>query len=181
MFHAATEGWAMPKVEISRATAAERPTLRNLMQLYVHDFSEFWAGTPDGDLQPDGRFGDYDLAPYWSAQYHFPLLVRASGQLVGFALVDDAGHSGQPTDWNVAEFFIARKYRRGGFGTAAAHGLFNRYPGQWEAAVARKNTGALPFWRGAVASHPRVSDIQEDDVTSPAWNGQILRFRIAAA
>jgi predicted acetyltransferase len=168
----------MPKVEISRASAAERSTLRNLMQLYVHDFSEFWAGTPDGDLHPDGRFGDYDLAPYWSEAYHFPLLVRASGQLVGFALVDDQGHSGQPTDWNVAEFFIARKYRRSGVGTAAAHGLFDRYPGRWEAAVARKNTGALPFWRGAVARHPRVSEVQEDDVTSPAWNGQIIRFRI---
>ena len=170
----------MPEVEISRASAAERPTLRNLMQLYVHDFSEFWAGTPDGDLQPDGRFGDYDLGPYWSEPYHFPLLVRASGQLVGFALVDDEGHSGLPTDWNVAEFFIARKYRRSGVGTAAAHALFDRYSGRWEAAVARKNTRALPFWRGAVASHPRVGDIQEDDVTTPAWNGQILRFRISA-
>jgi predicted acetyltransferase len=170
----------MPSIEVEPASALERPTLENLMQLYVHDFSEFWAGRPDGDLQDDGRFGDYPLGPYWSQPNHFPLLLRAAGQLIGFALVNDHGHSGQPTDWNVAEFFIARKYRRGGYGTAAAHGVFDRYPGRWEAAVARKNVGALPFWRSAVASHPQVQDVQEEDVMSPAWNGPIIRFRIRA-
>jgi predicted acetyltransferase len=168
----------MPRIEVEPASALERPTFENLMQLYVHDFSEFWAGGPDGDLGADGRFGDYPLDPYWSQPNHFPLLLRASGQLIGFALVNDEGHSGQPTERNVAEFFIARKYRRGGFGTAAAHGLFDRWPGRWEAAVARRNVGALPFWRGAVASHARACDIQEDDVTSAAWNGPIIRFRI---
>jgi predicted acetyltransferase len=171
----------MSNLEITLASADERPVLANLMQFYVHDFSEFWAGRPDGDIEADGRFGDYPLEPYWTRPNHVPLLLRVGGRLAGFALVNDEGHSGQPTDWNVAEFFIARKYRRGGHGTAAAQGLFDRYPGRWEAAVARRNTGALPFWRRAIGSHPRVDDVQEDDVTTPKWDGQIIRFRIAPA
>jgi predicted acetyltransferase len=168
----------MTQIELTLASAAERPVLANLMQFYVHDFSEFWAGRPEGDIEDDGRFGDYPLAPYWSRPNHFPLLLRVGGRLAGFALVNDEGHSDQPTDWNVAEFFITRKYRRGGYGTAAAHALFERYPGRWEAAVARRNVGALRFWRRAIRGHPRVDDVREDDVTTAKWNGQIIRFRI---
>ena len=171
----------MSKIEIASASADERPVLANMMQFYVHDFSEFWAGRPEGDLEEDGRFGDYPLAPYWSRPNHVPLLLRVGGRLAGFALLNDEGYSGQPTDWNMAEFFIARKYRRGGYGTAAAQGVFDRYPGRWEAAVARRNVGALAFWRRAIRGHPRVDDVHEEDTTTAKWNGQIIRFRVAPA
>jgi predicted acetyltransferase len=94
--------------------------------------------------------------------------------------VNGEGHGSAAVDRNVAEFFILRKYRRGGHGTAAAHAAFDRHPGQWEAAVARRNVGALAFWRKAIASHPRASEIEELDVTSAHWNGPIIRFRIGA-
>jgi predicted acetyltransferase len=171
----------MSKIELAIASAAERPTLENLMQLYVHDFSELWWGRPGGELGEDGRFDPYPLDDYWSEASHIPLLLRVSGRLAGFALVDAESHSGQPTDWNVAEFFIARKYRRGGYGTAAAHGLFDRYGGRWEAAVARRNVGALQFWRRAIGSHPLARDVREIDVTSQRWNGPIFQFRIEAS
>jgi predicted acetyltransferase len=169
----------MPKIDLTIATPAERVVIENMMQFYVHDFSEFWWDRPDaGELEADGRFGAYPLAPYWSEPGHAPLLVRVAGRLAGFVLVNGEGHSGRPVDRNVAEFFIARKYRRGGHGTAAAHGLFDLWPGQWEAAVARRNVGALAFWRRAIASHPRAAQIEEQDVTSALWNGPIIRFRI---
>ena len=169
----------MAKLEITVASLGERSVLTNLMQFYVHDFSEFWFDRDDGDLQDDGQFGDYPLDAYWSEPGHVPLLLRtAAGRLVGFVLVNNEGHSGEPTDRNIAEFFIARKYRRGGYGTAAAHGVFDRYPGHWEAAVARRNLGALQFWRKAIASHPRVTEIREHDFSTPQWNGPIIRFRI---
>ncbi len=170
-----------PKLDIALAAADERIVLENLMQFYVHDFSEFWWDRPGGEFEADGRLSAYPLDPYWSDPDHIPLLLRAAGRLVGFVLVDKESHSGQPTDRNVAEFFIARKYRRGGYGTAAAQGVFDRYPGQWEAAVARRNVGALQFWRRAIGAHPRVEDIQEDDVGSAHWNGPIIRFRIRPA
>lgn len=170
----------MSKIEVAVAGAAERPVLANLMQLYVHDFSEFWSGGPDGELQDDGRFGDYPLDAYWTEPGHIPLLLRTgANRLAGFALVNKESHSGHPTDWNVAEFFIARKYRRGGFGTSAARAIFARHPGRWEAAVARRNAGALPFWRKAIGGFPLVEAITEEDVISPAWNGPIIRFRVS--
>ena len=81
----------------------------------------------------------------------------------------------------MAEFFILRKHRRAGVGAAAARAVFARYPGVWEAAVVRRNTAALAFWRRAVAGCPQLESLEEIDMTGPHWDGPVLRFRIVAA
>ena len=50
--------------------------------------------------------------------------------------------------------------------------------GVWEAAVVRRNTGALAFWRRAVARYPGVRDIVEEDRRDAQWDGAVLRFRV---
>lgn len=171
----------MPDVEVSPARLEERAALANLMQLYIHDFSEFWAGTADGELQDDGRFADYPLDAYWREPSRVPLLFRVRGRLIGFALLNAVGHGPWPVERNMAEFFIVRKHRRGGAGTAAARQVFSLYPGDWEVAVARKNLGALPFWRQAIDGHPQIRDVHEQDLATPAWNGPLFRFVVARA
>jgi predicted acetyltransferase len=148
------------------------------MQLYIHDFSEHWAGRAEGELDEVGRFSGYPLEVYWREATHVPLLLRLDGRLVGFALLNNASHTGGAADRNMAEFFVVRKHRRGGVGTAAAQTILSRYPGVWEIAVARRNTAALSFWRKAVTQHPLAADIEESDVMTTAWNGPIIRFRI---
>lgn len=170
----------MTQIAIETAPPEARLAIDSMMQLYAHDFSEFWAGTPRGELGEDGRFADYPLEPYWREPGHVPLLLRKAGALAGFALLNAEAHSGLPVDRNMAEFFILRKHRRGGLGTQAAQAIFDLFPGQWEAAVARRNLAALSFWRRAVASHPRVSDIDEADLQTDHWNGPVIRFRISA-
>jgi len=167
-----------PAVEVTPAAPHERAALENMFQLYVHDFSEQWADRPDGELDETGRFAPYDFDPYWREAGRIPLVLRVAGRLAGFALLDTDSHAGREVDRNMAEFFIARKYRRGGVGTAAVHAIFDRYPGRWEAAVARRNVGALAFWRRAVAAHPQVAWLEEADVQSAAWNGPVLVFTI---
>lgn len=160
-------------VTISDATRADESVLQNMLQLYTHDFSEFWAGTSKGDLQPDGRFADYPLGEYWIRPRWSAAIVRYDDRLAGLALVNDRGHSGKPVDRNMAEFFIVRKYRGRGIGRAAAEQIFARHPGQWEVAVARKNVAALSFWRTVIAGATRACEL---DINSPEWNGPILRF-----
>jgi predicted acetyltransferase len=167
-------------VQLTLAAASDQAVLDNLMQLYVHDFSEQWAGRPDGELDGDGRFSDYPLDAYWRDPGHMAFLIRAEGNLAGFVLINDVSHAGRPVDRNMAEFFIVRKHRRAGLGTLAAHQIFSRYPGNWETAVARRNVAALAFWRRAVRQHPLVTDIDENDIATPAWNGPVIRFRVRA-
>ncbi|HXV01234.1 MAG TPA: GNAT family N-acetyltransferase [Caulobacteraceae bacterium] len=166
------------EVVVGPAPETARPVLANMMQLYIHDFSQFWAGTAEGELGEDGRFGEYPhLGAYWRESGRVPLLIRADGVLAGFALINAVPHSGRPADRNMAEFFIARKHRRGGVGAAAARAIFSAYRGQWEAAVARRNSGALAFWRKAIGSYPGVSRVEEFELADERWNGPILRFQ----
>ncbi|WP_293385399.1 GNAT family N-acetyltransferase [Phenylobacterium sp. SCN 70-31] len=170
----------MPKVELEAAGPEKRMALRALFQLYTHDFSEFWAGDDKGELDEDGRFPDYPyLDSYWTDPRRIPFLIRVDGRLAGLLLVNDHSHSGLPVDFAVAEFFVVRKHRREGVGRAAARAALSGRPGLWELAVARKNVGALAFWRG-IAAELADGAVETLDTTD-RWNGTILRFRVASA
>lgn len=167
------------RLDIAPARAEECEVLANLFQLYIHDFSEQWAGTARGELEADGRFAPYPLDAYWREPARIPLLFRVAGHLAGFALINDHAHSGRPAARNMAEFFVVRKHCRAGIGLAAARLIFRRYPGQWEVAVARTNPGALAFWRKAIGESGFAREIEEFETDGPAWDGTIVRFRVA--
>jgi predicted acetyltransferase len=138
---------APPQIDLVRATPADQQRLANLLELYVHDFSEILGMTPDND----GRFG-YPLAPYWSDAGRFPFLIRSDGQLAGFALVASGSQvTGDPNVFDVAEFFVVRGVRRHGVGLAAALRVFASFAGTWEVRVLEQNSGALGFWERAVS------------------------------
>jgi predicted acetyltransferase len=170
----------MDGLDVALAAPHERAALENLFQLYIHDFSEILApDRPEGDVGPDGRFPLPPLDELWRDGDQVPLLLRLDGRLAGFALLDRSPHSGRPVDWDMREFFVVRKHRRRGLGLAAAHAIFGERPGQWELAVMRANTAALPFWRKAAATHPLARGVEEIDLATSAWNGPVIRFRIA--
>jgi len=165
-------------MNVTLESAAERrETVENLFQLYVHDFADFWV-TRQIELGEDGRFPPYPpLAAYWSGEAGAePWLIRADGELAGFALIDRHSHSRQPVDFNMGEFFVARLYRREGVGHIAALQAIGARRGQWEIAVARRNLPAQPFWRG-VAARAATGPVDEIDQDDDLWNGMILRFR----
>lgn len=168
----------MPKVELQPAGPEHRATLANLFQLYTYDFTEQWAGEARGELGEDGLFEPYPyLDSYWTEPDREAFLIRADGALAGFVLLNDHSHAGLPVDHAVAEFFVARKHRRGGVGRAAARAAIAPRLGLWELAVARKNEGALAFWRG-VAAELASGPVEELDATD-RWNGTILRLTVA--
>jgi predicted acetyltransferase len=169
----------MAKVEIEAAGRDRRETLANLFQLYTHDFSDFWTDRTDGELEETGRFPDYaHLDSYWTEPDRTPFVIHANGHVAGFALINTFAHSGLPIDFSVAEFFVVRKHRRAGVGFEAATRIIRARPGQWELAVARRNTAALPFWL-RVATDIAGPAVDELDRDGELWNGPILRFRAA--
>lgn len=170
----------MRGLSVDIATAAERAVVDNLVQLYIHDFSELYAGTSRSDLGADGRYVvDIPLDRWWGgADDHVPLLLRVDGRLAGFALINASPHGRAPVDRNIAEYFIVRKYRRAGVGTAAAHAIFDRWPGHWEAAVMRENIAARAFWERCIRSYPGTRDIVIGDSSNFTWNGAVFRWLI---
>lgn len=107
-------------------------------------------------------------------------LVTVDGGLAGFALtrgdVEDDG------SWNVAEFFVARHYRRQGVAREAAECLFARRPGVWTLSVDHNNQPAAALW-WSVISAVAVGPVVETDRYPPeaAVPSTRFRFRVADA
>ena len=163
-------------VAVTDAARAQAPIIQNLMQLYTHDFSEFWGGTARGDLNAEGLFDAYPLDDYWSRPTWSALFIWCRGALAGFSLVNDETHSGLPANRNMGEFFILRKHRGRGVAQFAAETIFSLHPGSWEVAVTRKNTRAREFWRKSMQRSGKAANIQELDLENAQWNGLIFRF-----
>lgn len=139
-------------VEVLPAGPEQQPILANLLELYAHDFSEFHEIEPG----PDGRFGYNDLPLYWSDPNRHAFLLRIDGKLAGFILIKsipEASHDGPV--WDMAEFFVLRRYRRMRAGMEAAHRVWTDFPGHWQVRVMQSNRGAHRFWHRAIATFTR--------------------------
>lgn len=171
---------AVEHVTVDGVPSGRRHVLDALMQLYLHDFSErALLGTPHGELDEEGRFAHPWLATYWREAGRVPLLIRADGRVAGFVLVNRWSALDRPLDHAVAEFFVARKYRRARVGTRAAHLVFRKLPGRWEVPVAGYNREALLFWRGVVRALPIPAEERAGD--GGRWAGSVLCFDTRAS
>lgn len=131
------------KIEVSPAKVEDKPILRNLLELCLHDYSEFNGK----DVNEHGLFDYPYLDHYWTEAGRYPFLVKVEGKLAGFVLVRDlAIAEGEPL-WQIAEFFILRKYRRQGIGREVAHQMFERFVGRWEVTQEKGNLPAQQFWQ----------------------------------
>jgi predicted acetyltransferase len=134
-------------VEVVTATSDQSVIVANLFELYAHDFSEFH------DVEPgeDGRFGFNKLHLYWSDPDRHAFLIKFRGKLAGFVLVKrGSAISEDDCVWDMAEFFVLRRYRRYGVGTEAARQIWTRHPGRWEVRVMEGNKAAYEFWARAI-------------------------------
>jgi predicted acetyltransferase len=129
-------------VEIVPVGPEQASILANLLELYIHDFSEFL----DLQIGDDGRFGYPSLDLYWNRPDWHPFFVRLDGRYAGLSLVKKVAEV-----WDMGEFFILRSCRRHGIGTRAAHEVWERFPGPWQVRVLESNFAACHFWAGAIS------------------------------
>jgi predicted acetyltransferase len=159
-------------VSLIPAAEDERSVLENLVQLYAYDWSEL-SGF---DVGEDGRFEDMALAPYWLDDWRHPFLLRVDGKLAGFALIHGRSRlTGASGVFDMAEFFVMRRYRRQGVGLAAASAAFGRFKGPWEVRQREENAAATAFWRRAIGDHTR-GKYREVRWDGPEWTGLVQTF-----
>jgi predicted acetyltransferase len=161
----------LPAINLVRATREQAPIVGNLLELYAHDLSV----CAHLDIGEDGRFAYKSLPLYWSEPNRHPFLIRVDGKLAGMALVKRSEVSGDRTVWDMAEFFVLRRYRRLGFGTLAAHEVWKRYPGRWEVRVMQSNLPASLFWERAISDFTGES-IRPVDVEIAGRSWQLFSF-----
>lgn len=123
----------------------EKPVLRRMLQLYLHDFSEF----EPLELNEHGEFDYRYLDHYWApddGEVRHAFFISVDGKRAGFALVRVVNRV------NVfAEFFVMRAFRGRGVGASAARAVFARLPGGWLVHEVPANLPAQAFWRRVIA------------------------------
>ncbi len=139
----------MLDIEIQAAQIKDKSIIRNLMELYVYDFSELTKW----DVDEHGLFGYKYLDHYWTDSDRHPFLIMVSGRLAGFVLVRAIDSPDQEPTHSIAEFFILRKYRRQGVGRAVAHRIFDMFPGQWSVSQIEDNHSAQVFWKKVIGEY----------------------------
>ena len=133
------------RVELESVTAQSRPVVENLIQLYVHDLSQFRLSRPD----ESGRFNhDERYAVYFSEPDRCAYLFRDVSGPIGFGLIRGLNESRRL----MAGFFVVRGVRRLGVGHDAALAMLRRHPGAWEIPFQEENVGAARFWRDVAVS-----------------------------
>ena len=154
------------------------PLLENLLQLYIHDLSAVFTI----ELGADGRY-TYDKLPlYWiETTRRFAFLIRYRGGVVGFVFVTRRSPaSDDPEVFDVAEFFVRRRYRRSGVGREAAMLTWDRFPGRWIVRVSEGNVGALSFWRNVIAEYT-AGEAGESTRSGSPNNWRVFTFESRSA
>lgn len=144
--------------EIVRAGNDEYEIVNNLARFYIYDMAEH-AGFPfeaNGDLGVGDMFnlwwGKERPSRPWPADWTgFAFLLRIDGNPAGFALV--TRQQKKPAVYDMAEFFVARQYRRQHAGERLAHAMFDRFTGQWIVREMLSNVNAQAFWRRIIGTY----------------------------
>jgi ribosomal-protein-alanine N-acetyltransferase len=135
------------RIEVLEARENDIPIIDNLARFYVYDLSEYMGWS----CPENGLFGCDDWG-FWSNQRNHFFVVRVDGELAGFAVIEELGED-RDADYDVAQFFVLRKFRRKGVGRYVAHTLFDRFRGSWTVRELVDNPPAQKFWRKVISEY----------------------------
>lgn len=132
------------KIQLVPTTIENHPTIQNMGRFYVYDMSEYLGSEQGWEMPEDGLYECIDFKKYWDEKGSYPFLVRYENEIAGFAIIDKKG-SDSTIDFNMAQFFILRKFKNKGIARHVAHLCFDKFPGVWEVMVIPGNEGAYRF------------------------------------
>ncbi|WP_136605433.1 GNAT family N-acetyltransferase [Paenibacillus dokdonensis] len=158
----------MQQVDVIKVQEDQKSILRQLIELYEYDFSEY----NDQDVNDYGVYGYKYLDHYWTDENRYPFFVKIDNNYAGFVLINS--HSYLYKDDNtksVAEFFIMRKYRRTGNGKKVAIKIFDMFRGHWEVLQHGNNGPSKSFWKGVIEEYTK-GNFELLDVETEDWKGQ---------
>ena len=160
------------EIELIEVQETEKSVLRNLMELYAYDFSEF----DEADVNGHGLYGYTYFDYYWTEEERAPFFIKVDGRLAGFVLVNEYCYLvKEPGTKSIAEFFVMRKYRRKGIGKSVAVMVFNKFPGKWEIIQHGENAPSQVFWEEVIRTYTN-GNYRQESVSTEWWDGQALLF-----
>lgn len=155
------------KYRVKRAQIGDKVIIRNLLQLYLYDMTEF-----EFKANALNKSGEYDyqyLDHYWTEKGRYPYLFFSGKEIAGFALVRRI-----EKQYSMGEFFILRKFRRRGLGLRSATEILKKHGGDWITHFLKTNEIAERFWE-KVALNLSSGSIERGELSNI---GNYLRFSV---
>ena len=135
------------KIQITPATIEQQPVIAQLYELYTYEMTDL----ADFDINDNGYYGYSDLPLFWSTPNRYPYLIWVNKKLAGFVLIQQGSPiDDNPDIWDVAEFFVMRKFRKSGIGQFIAQSIWSTHKGLWQVRVWDNNITAHRFWDSVI-------------------------------
>ena len=129
--------------------------MRQMLDEYLTELAEFDPHiTFDENGKPIYKWFDC----YWEDADRFPFFYVIDGEIAGLAMVRAVGELG----YEVAEFYVAPKYRKNGNALWFAEELIKMFEGQIEIGTRLENVRAVKFWTKFVSKFDAYACIDED-------------------
>ena len=159
-------------IKLVKVEDTQKSVLRQLIELYEYDFSEFDLK----DVNDHGYYGYRFFDHYWTEESRHPFFIKVDGRLAGFVFVSDYCYKMEDSDArSISEFFVMRKYRRKGIGRTVARQIFDMFPGKWEVIQHEENPDSIIFWEGVIGEYT-IGRFNKEVVLTEYWQGQALTF-----
>jgi predicted acetyltransferase len=130
-------------VELKQVTIDEKEILRNLLEKYDYEFSQW----DKRDVNKLGLFGYKYLDYYWTEDKRWAYFILVDDKIAGFAMVIDLPEvDDRETDFQMAEFFVLYKYRQSGVGRQAFYKVLDIHKGKWQLKRHPANIASVHFW-----------------------------------
>ena len=148
----------MPQVSVrdSRRSPEDRRWIEEHYREYLNDLAPSATGLFPALGEIGHRVPDQLMRWYADSSAH-ALAILYGEERVGFAMVDrrlrpGTGGPGEP-EYSMAEFFVARAWRRRGIGGEAVRLILDRFAGHWLITEHSRNAAAVTFWRRVVSAY----------------------------
>ncbi|MBU0510530.1 MAG: GNAT family N-acetyltransferase [Chloroflexi bacterium] len=160
------------EIELIEVKETDKSVLRQLIELYAYDFSEY----DQADVNEHGFYGYKYFDHYWTEEARHPFFIKVDEKLAGFVLINDYCYVLKDIGAkSIAEFFVMRKYRRKGVGRAVAFQVFDKFPGKWEVIQHEDNKPSKHFWEELIGEYT-TKNFKIEEVETELWKGQALVF-----
>lgn len=157
-------------IQVSKASVEQSSIIAQLYELYTYEMTDL----ADFDINEDGFYRYSDLPYYWQDSNKYPFLIWVNKKLAGFVLIQKGSPIDENPDiWDIAEFFIMRKFRKQGIGQFVAKYIWSRYKGPWQVRVWDNNIVAHAFWNNVIQEFVK-KPIEPTKCTYPGHDGLLI-------
>jgi predicted acetyltransferase len=143
-------------IQLVPATIADYPIIQNMARFYVYDRTAYMGW----ECPESGLFECIDFKHYFENPEEKAFLIRVSGEIAGFVLLDKM-HLLELIDWNMGEFFVLAKFQGKGIASIVVQEILKEHLGKWSIAVMSENIKAVKFWRKIIskATHGKYREV----------------------